>query len=43
MDNPLPKSSQNASKFILQFKAQNINFQKELVDKYNEIEYYLEY
>ena len=43
MDNPFPKSSQSAREFMLQFKTQNMNFQKELIGKYNEIEYYLEY
>jgi hypothetical protein len=42
-DNPLPKSSQSAREFMLKFKIPNMNFQKELMGKYNEIEYYLEY
>ena len=43
MDNPLPKSSQSAREFMLQFKTPNMNFQKELIGNFNEIEYYLEY
>ena len=43
MDNPLPKSSQSAREYMLQFKTPNMNFQKELIGNFNGIEYYLEY
>ena len=43
VDNPLPKSSQSAREYMLQFKTPNMNFQKELIGNFNGIEYYLEY